>query len=69
VIEGFPRKCKAKGLLADAIDMDKVIARRSEYKNNWQHGLEYLVPSHLKVSFEAAWDASIQLLEMASQNR
>lgn len=69
VIEGFPRKCEAKGLMADMIDMDKVAARRSEYKNNWQQGLEYLVPTHLKVPFEAAWDTSIQLLEMVSRNR
>lgn len=67
VLEGFPLKCKAKGLSPDAIDLDKVVARRFEYENNWLQSLEYLVPTNLKVPFEAAWDTSIRLLEKASQ--
>jgi len=69
VLEGFPLKCKAKGLSLDAIDLDKVVARRSEYENNWQQSLEYLVPTDLKVPFEAAWDTSIRLLERASHRK
>jgi predicted nucleotidyltransferase component of viral defense system len=65
VLEAFPLKCKAKGLSLDAIDFDKVIARRSEYENNWQQSLEYLIPTNLKVPFEKAWDTSIKLLEKA----
>lgn len=69
VLEGFPQKCKAKGLSLDAIDLSKVAARRPEYENNWQQGLEYLVPTNLKVPFAVAWDTSIRLLEKASQKR
>ncbi|NOR11775.1 MAG: hypothetical protein GQ545_00820 [Candidatus Aminicenantes bacterium] len=69
VLEGFPQKCKAKGLSLDAIDLSKVAARRPEYENNWQQGFEYLVPTNLKVPFAVAWDTSIRLLEKASQKR
>ena len=65
VLKGFPQKCKAKGLSLDAIDFGKVAARRSEYENNWQQNLEYLVPTNLNVPFEAAWQTSIELLERA----
>jgi len=67
VVEAFPQKCQAKGISLDAIDLDKVIARKSEYENNWRQGLEYLIPINLKVSFEVAWNTSIRLLEKASQ--
>ncbi|MFQ6069829.1 MAG: nucleotidyl transferase AbiEii/AbiGii toxin family protein [Candidatus Aminicenantales bacterium] len=69
VVEAFPQKCQAKGISIDAIDLDKVIARKSEYENNWRQGLEYLIPTNLKVSFEVAWDTSIRLLEKASQKK
>ncbi len=67
VVEAFPQKCQAKGISLDAIDIDKVIARKSEYENNWRQGLEYLIPANLKVSFKVAWNTSIRLLEKASQ--
>ena len=67
VLEAFPQKCQAKGISLDAIDLDKVMARKPEYENNWRQGLEYLVPTNLKVSFEVAWQTSIRLLERASQ--
>ena len=69
VLEGFPLKCKIKGLSLDAIDLGKVVARRSEYENNWQQSLEYLVPTNLKVPFKEAWDTSIRLLERASHRK
>jgi len=69
VVEAFPQKCQAKGISPDSIDLDKVIARRSEYENNWRQGLEYLIPINLKVSFEVAWHTSIRLLEKASQKK
>jgi len=67
VVEAFPQKCQAKGISLDAIDVNKVIVRKSEYENNWRQGLEYLIPANLKVSFEVAWNTSIRLLEKASQ--
>lgn len=69
VLEAFPQKCQAKGILLDSIELDKVIARKSEYENNWRQGLEYLIPTNLKVSFEVAWDTSIRLLKKASQKK
>jgi len=69
VVEAFPQKCQAKGISLDAIDLDKVIARKPEYENNWRQGLEYLIPSNLKISFEEAWHTSIKLLEKASRKK
>jgi len=69
VVEAFPQKCQAKGISLDSIDVDKVIARKSEYGNNWRQGLEYLIPTNLKVSFEEAWQTSIRLLEKAFQKK
>jgi predicted nucleotidyltransferase component of viral defense system len=69
VVEAFPQKCQAKGISVDAIDLDKVIARKPEYENNWRQGLEYLIPSNLKISFEEAWHTSIKLLEKASRKK
>lgn len=65
VLEGFPLKCKAKGISLDAIDLGKIVGRRSEYENNWKQNLEYLVPANLKVPFETAWHTSTRLLERA----
>ena len=59
VIEAFPQKCKVKGISLDSIDLKKVVARKSEYENNWKLGLEYLIPKNLKVSFE--WRGILQL--------
>lgn len=64
-LETFLLKCKAKGISLDATNIERVIARRSEYKNNWRQGLEYLIPRNLNVTFEAAWEISIGLLEKA----
>jgi predicted nucleotidyltransferase component of viral defense system len=69
VVEAFPKKCQAKGISLDAIDLGKVIARKSEYENNWRQGLEYLIPSNLKVSFEEAWHTSLKLLEKSSRKK
>ncbi len=69
VVEAFPKKCQAKGISLDAVDLGKVIERKSEYENNWRQGLEYLIPSNLKVSFEEAWFTSIKLLEKASRKK
>jgi len=69
VIEAFPQKCQAKGISLDEIDLDKVVARKSEYENNWRQGLEYLIPAHLKVPFEVAWQTSIRLLEKAFKKK
>ncbi len=69
VVEAFPQKCQAKGISPDSIDLDKVIARKFEFENNWRQGLEYLIPTNLKVSFEEAWNTSIRLLEKASQEK
>lgn len=65
VLEGFPLKCKAKGISLDAIGLGKIVGRRSEYENNWKQNLEYLVPANLKVPFETAWHTSTRLLERA----
>lgn len=69
VVKAFPQKCQAKGISLNAIDLDKVIARKSEYENNWRQGLEYLIPTNLKVSFEVAWQTSFRLLEKASKKK
>jgi predicted nucleotidyltransferase component of viral defense system len=69
VLEAFPQKCQTKGILLDAIDLDKVMERKSEYENNWQQGLEYLIPTNLKVPFDRAWNTSIRLLEKAVKKK
>jgi len=68
-LEAFPQKCQAKGISLDTIDLDKVMVRKSEYENNWRQGLEYLIPTNLKVTFEVAWYNSIRLLEKAIKKK
>lgn len=69
IVEAFPQKCQAKGISLDSIDLDKVMARRGEYENNWRQGLEYLIPINLKISFEEAWNTAIRLLKKASEKK
>lgn len=61
----FRRKCEAKGLIPEKIDIESIKAKRDEFKLNWENNLEYLLPHQLKCPFEDAWQRSMSLLERA----
>jgi len=64
-VRTFRRKCEAKGLIPENIDIASIRAKRDDFKLNWENNLEYLLPDHLKCPFEDAWENSVSLLERA----
>lgn len=68
VLKAFPEKCKIKGIEIETIEVGKVIARKEEFRSNWQNNLAYLIPSQLKVDFDVTWNVAIGILEQTMQN-
>ena len=64
-ISAFPAKCQVKGIDSSSLSTDTPRQREPDYRLNWERNLEYLVPSELKVSFEAAWDSALASLDKA----
>ena len=63
--EAFPAKCKVKGINPQSIDVEKIRARKDEFRTNWESNLEYLVPVDLRIAFEKAWNVAISHLSNA----
>lgn len=64
----FPAKCAAKGISHTAIEIAKILQRRTEYERNWQNSLQYLIPTNSNVPFEKAWNTAIALLQHACKD-
>lgn len=55
VREVFSAKCRIKGIDVRSLDANTILARKAEYRRNWERNVEYLVPHPVRVSFEDAW--------------
>jgi len=51
----FAAKCRVKGIDVMSLDAKTIVARKEEYRRNWERNVEYLVPCSVRVSFEDAW--------------
>jgi uncharacterized protein len=59
----LPAKFAARGIELTGAYIDQLAQRRSEFEQDWQHKLAYLIAS--TVPFEAAWATSIEVLRQA----
>ncbi len=41
--------------------MNTIVDRKKEFKTNWKNNLQYLILSNLNVSFEIAWNRTLEL--------
>jgi predicted nucleotidyltransferase component of viral defense system len=58
-------KFAARGLDLAALDADRLRARRAEFERDWNRRLSYLVPEAGPASFDAAWQSTLALVEIA----
>lgn len=63
VIPLLPAKFEARGLDISLLDTHKVAARRSEFEEDWDRRLSYLVRGIQAEDFETAWTTTIKLLQ------
>ena len=62
-----PVKFAARGVDVNAIDPAQFLIRKPEFERDWQRRLSYLVSSHNEVSFDEAWQTSVDLLKMLAE--
>ncbi|MEA3341517.1 MAG: nucleotidyl transferase AbiEii/AbiGii toxin family protein, partial [Chloroflexota bacterium] len=63
VIPLLPAKFEARGLDMALLDTQKVTARRSEFEEDWNRRLSYLVRDARAEDFEAAWTTTVEILQ------
>jgi predicted nucleotidyltransferase component of viral defense system len=63
VIPLLPAKFEARGLPITALDVQKITARRSDFEDDWNRRLSYLVRDAHAVNFEAAWKTTVEALQ------
>ena len=56
-------KFLARGVDISAIDPAQFLVRKPEFERDWQRRLSYLVPGPNAVSFDDAWQTSVELME------
>jgi predicted nucleotidyltransferase component of viral defense system len=63
VLPLVPVKFKARGVSVAAIDPVQFLGRKPDFERDWQRRLSYLVSDPQVVSFEKAWQVSLELLQ------
>lgn len=58
----LPCKWEAKGLTAGPVDLDRLAARRAEFREDWDKNLLRLLPPGAPRDFDQAWDKVKRLL-------
>lgn len=60
-------KFVAKGLDIAALEVDKIIARRTDFEADWEHRLRHLVRETQDKEFAAAWTVTVALLRQVEE--
>jgi predicted nucleotidyltransferase component of viral defense system len=63
VVPLLPAKFEARDLDIATMDVQKITARRSDFEDDWNRRLSYLVRDARAVDFETAWETTIEVLE------
>jgi len=63
VIPLLPAKFEARGLDMALLDTQKVTARRSDFEEDWNRRLSYLVRDAYAEDFEVAWMTTVEILQ------
>ena len=68
VIPLLPAKFEARGLDIATVDVQRIVARRSDFEDDWHRRLSYLVRGELAVDFETAWGTTIEVLQRVEKH-
>lgn len=63
VIPLLPAKFEVRDLDLAAIDIQKITARHSDFEDDWNRRLSYLVRDARAVDFDEAWETTIKVLK------
>lgn len=63
VVQMLPAKFEARGLDIEALTVERVSARRTAFENDWNRRLSYLVRDANAVTFDAAWETTMDILQ------
>jgi predicted nucleotidyltransferase component of viral defense system len=63
----IPAKFEARGVSVAAIDPVQFSKRKPEFERDWHRRLSYLISGQNIISFEDAWQASMELLQTLKQ--
>lgn len=63
----LPPKWQVKGLKPGPIDLERLAARRDEFREDWEQSLRRLLPTGAPTDFDLAWGKVMALL--ADMNR
>jgi len=67
VVPLLPTKFKARGLDTEALNVERVIARRAAFEGDWNRRLTHLVQDVRAVTFDAAWEATVDVLRQIEE--
>lgn len=59
----LPAKLQVRGLELDSVAVDRLLARKLEFEQDWQRRLGYLLTSQGAIPFETAWQTTLAVLQ------
>ncbi len=57
-------KFKAKGITLGDHNLEELLVRRNEFEHDWKRSLTHLIPITEQVSFETAWETSVNAMRV-----
>ncbi len=58
----LPEKCRVKDLEIESFSVNTLLKRKDAYQRDWERNFLYLLPSALKIEFDAAWEAVVEVM-------
>lgn len=55
-------KFKAKGITLGDQNLEEFLVKRNEFEHDWKRSLSHLIPITEQVSFETAWETSVNAM-------
>jgi hypothetical protein len=52
----------------DRLNIDHLLSRRAEFQADWERRLQYLVPVRQGVTFESAWQSTVEAIRLVQGN-
>lgn len=68
VIPLLPAKFEARGLDIEGLNVERVIARRAAFEDDWNRRLSHLVQDVSPVAFDAAWETTVDVLRQVEES-
>jgi len=68
VVPLLPAKFEARGLDIETVTIKRVTARRAAFEDDWNRRLSHLVQDASSVTFDAAWQTTIDVLRQVEES-